>query len=117
MTQLYETGAAIYVYMALNHKGLNMDRNGLVEKYEIIENAARDEVMKCGGCISHHHGVGKIRKRFVERTMPEMALEWNRQIKDLVDPQNIFGINNTFIRSDEERKEIFSKGNSTELNN
>ena len=71
VTQLYETGAAIYVYLALNYKG--MDKSGLVEKYEIIENAARDEVFKSGGCISHHHGIGKIRKRFVERTMPEMA--------------------------------------------
>jgi len=114
VTQLYETGAAVYVYMALNHNGLGMDRSGLVEKYEIVENAARDEVMNCGGCISHHHGVGKIRKRFVERTMPEMAVEWNNSIKSLVDPTNIFGINNTFIRSEAERTEIFSKSNPTE---
>ena len=98
VTQLYETGAAVYVYLALNHKG--MERTQLVEKYEIVENAARDEVFKCGGCISHHHGVGKIRKRFVERTMPEMALKWNMSVKDLVDPTNVFGINNTFIRSE-----------------
>ena len=96
--------------MALNHKGME-ERSKLVERYEIIENAARDEVMKCGGCISHHHGVGKIRKRFMERTMSDMALEWNTKIKEAVDPNNIFGINNTFIRSDEERKHIFSHNN------
>jgi len=94
--------------MALEHRERKSDRNQLVEKYEIVENAARDEVMKCGGCISHHHGVGKIRKRFVARTMPEIAQKWNMAIKDIIDPKNIFGINNTFIRSEEERKEIFS---------
>ena len=41
--------------------------------------------------------------------MPDMAQEWNKKIKDTIDPSNIFGINNTFIRSDEERNEIFSK--------
>jgi alkyldihydroxyacetonephosphate synthase len=63
--------------------------------------------MKCGGCISHHHGVGKIRKRFMDRTLPPMALEWQRQMKDFVDPTNVFGINNTVIRSAEEAKEVF----------
>lgn len=76
VTQLYETGAAIYVYLALNYRGMGFTRDGVVEMYERIEDAARDEVMNCGGCISHHHGVGKIRKRFMERTLPPMAIEW-----------------------------------------
>jgi alkyldihydroxyacetonephosphate synthase len=59
VTQLYETGAAIYVYFALAHRGIE---GNIIEKYEIVEDAARDEVMNAGGCISHHHGIGKIRK-------------------------------------------------------
>ena len=27
-----------------------------VEAYEAVEWAAREEIMNCGGCISHHHG-------------------------------------------------------------
>ena len=73
---MYETGAAVYVYLALCHRGLGLNRTQLIETYERIEDAARDEVMKCGGSISHHHGVGQIRKRFVERTMPPVAIEW-----------------------------------------
>lgn len=34
--------------------------------YEEIEDNARIEVMKNGGSISHHHGVGKLRKKFLE---------------------------------------------------
>jgi alkyldihydroxyacetonephosphate synthase len=84
-----------------------MTHEQMVECYERIEDGARDEVMNCGGCISHHHGVGKIRKRFMERTLPQFALDWQRQMKDSIDPTNVFGINNTVIRSEEEAKEVF----------
>jgi alkyldihydroxyacetonephosphate synthase len=100
VTQLYETGAAVYVYLSLQYRG--MDRDRVIDMYEVIEDAARDEVMLVGGAISHHHGVGKIRKKFVDRTLPPMALQWQKEMKDLIDPQNIFAINNTVPRSEEE---------------
>ena len=59
--------------------------------------------MNCGGCISHHHGVGKIRKVFIDRTLPRMALDWQKKIKEAIDPNNVFAINNTIPRSDGER--------------
>lgn len=83
-----------------------MDMDKVIENYEQVEDAARDEVMLCGGSVSHHHGVGKIRKGFVERTLPPMALEWQKGIKDVLDPNNIFAINNTIPRSQEEAKAI-----------
>ena len=104
VTQIYETGAAIYVYMTLEHRG--MERDHLIEKYEAIEDAARDEVMLAGGCISHHHGVGKLRKKFISRTATPNAFDWQCALKDKIDPKNIFAINNTISHSDEERAEI-----------
>ena len=74
VTQIYETGAAIYVYLTLQYKG--MDKSKIIHAYESVEDAARDEVMKAGGSISHHHGVGKIRKKFIERTVSRNALDW-----------------------------------------
>jgi len=74
VTQLYETGAAIYVYFTLYHKG--MDNEKVVGYYSTVEDAARDEVMLAGGSISHHHGVGKIRKGFMHRTMAPVGLDW-----------------------------------------
>jgi alkyldihydroxyacetonephosphate synthase len=62
--------------------------------------------MLAGGSISHHHGVGKIRKKFIERSLPRLALDWQKQIKDAIDPNNIFAINNTVVRSEEEREKI-----------
>jgi len=71
-----------------------------------VEDAARDEVLASGGSLSHHHGVGKIRKGFMERTLPNMAIDWQAKIKDAIDPNNVFAINNTVYRSEEERKAI-----------
>jgi len=100
VTQLYETGAAIYVYMTFYHAG--MDRSKLIEQYEYVEDSARDEVMNAGGSISHHHGIGKIRKKFMERTMSPNGIRWQQALKEHIDPKNIFAINNTIARSDEE---------------
>ena len=63
VTQLYETGAAVYVYFTLYHKG--MDNDKVIHNYHVVEDAARDEVLSSGGSLSHHHGVGKIRKGFI----------------------------------------------------
>lgn len=52
LTQVYETGATIYVYFGFRYDGIKDP----VKAYSEIEDAARDEVMKCGGSISHHHG-------------------------------------------------------------
>jgi len=79
VTQLYETGACVYVYLTLAHGG---NRPNIVEEYSAVEDAARDECMLAGGSISHHHGVGKLRKQFMPRTMPQMAIDWQRDIKN-----------------------------------
>jgi alkyldihydroxyacetonephosphate synthase len=107
VTQLYETGAAIYVYMSLTHR--EQPREKIVAIYEEIEDHARDETLASGGCISHHHGVGKLRKGFIERTLPKMAIKFQQDVKTALDPQNIFGINNTVYRTEEEREEVLKK--------
>ena len=56
-----------------------------------IERAARDEILLCGGSLSHHHGVGNLRKEFLPRIMSAEALEWDRNIKNAVDPNHVFG--------------------------
>ena len=90
--------------MTLYHKG--QDRERVIDHYEAVEDAARDEVLLNGGCISHHHGVGKLRKKFMERTVSPNAIEWQQALKEKIDPKNIFAINNTIARSDEERAQI-----------
>jgi len=82
------------------HNGL--DRSKLIASYEYVEDSARDEVMNAGGSISHHHGIGKIRKKFIERTMTPNGIRWQQALKNAIDPTNVFAINNTIARSDSE---------------
>ena len=93
----------MYVYFGFNYDGIPLDK--VVDIYEEIENDCRDEIMKHGGSISHHHGVGKIRKRFMRRTMTDTGLEFMKDIKIALDPKNIFGVNNTIYRLEGEEEE------------
>ncbi len=58
LTQVYETGATIYVYFGFRYDGLADP----VQAYSEIEDGARDEVMKNGGSISHNHGKKNLLK-------------------------------------------------------
>lgn len=97
VTQLYETGAAVYVYFTLNYDKLPMEK--AVDAYEDIEHKTRDVVMQYGGSVSHHHGVGKLRKRFMEKTQTEVSLKFLDGFKREIDPKNIFAINNTTYKN------------------
>uniref|UniRef100_A0A6M2D8S1 Alkylglycerone-phosphate synthase n=2 Tax=Rhipicephalus TaxID=34630 RepID=A0A6M2D8S1_RHIMP len=90
VTQTYDAGACVYFYFAFNYSGVADP----VHAYEEIEAAARDEILACGGSISHHHGVGKIRKRWLEQTISSTGLQMLRAVKQSVDPQNIFANGN-----------------------
>lgn len=69
VTQLYHTGCAVYIYFAMMYKGIAEP----VKAYEHIEHLARREIMNHGGSISHHHGVGKIRKQFLGSSVGEVG--------------------------------------------
>jgi alkyldihydroxyacetonephosphate synthase len=90
VTQVYPTGVCIYFYFAYYFKGVDNPS----EVFSEMEHAARDEVLKSGGSLSHHHGIGKIRRDFLPRVMSPGMLEWQRQIKTAVDPGNVFGAGN-----------------------
>jgi alkyldihydroxyacetonephosphate synthase len=93
VTQTYDAGACVYFYFGFNYRGVANP----VRLYEEIENCARDEILANGGSISHHHGVGKIRKQFLERTVSSPGLGLLRAVKEYLDPQNIFGNGNLMI--------------------
>ncbi len=102
VTQLYETGAAIYVYFSMNFDQLPLEKT--IDIYEDVEHRSREAVFKYGGCISHHHGVGKLRKRFMEKSVTELSQQMMKGVKQAVDPQNIFAINNTYYADEAERR-------------
>jgi alkyldihydroxyacetonephosphate synthase len=90
VTQMYQTGAAIYFYFGFYFKGVPHPSR----VYHELENIAREEILRSGGSLSHHHGVGKIRQEFLPAVMSPAALEWKRGLKRSLDPANIFGAGN-----------------------
>jgi len=50
--------------------------------------------MKNGGCISHHHGVGKLRKKFLKDSIGDIGIEMVKSVKQKLDPNNIFANGN-----------------------
>jgi len=90
VTQIYRTGVCIYFYFGFYYKGVPNPQ----EVYLEMENIARDEILKSGGSLSHHHGVGKLRRAFLPQIMSETALQWKRKLKKSLDPTNVFGAGN-----------------------
>ncbi len=90
ITQLYETGVAVYFYLAFHHNGVSRP----VEVYAELEHAARDEILRSGGSLSHHHGIGKIRSAYLPRIFSPASMAWAAEVKRAIDPSNVFGIAN-----------------------
>lgn len=94
ITQVYSTGVAIYFYLGFYCKGVEDP----VRMYAELEHAAREEILAAGGTLSHHHGVGKIRQGFLSDIYSPGSLQFMRQVKQAVDPANVFGANNHGVR-------------------
>ena len=93
VTQLYASGVCVYFYFAFYYKGLKRPSETFAE----LEGIAREEVLRNGGTLSHHHGIGKIRARFVPQILSEAGRAWNRETKHALDQRNIFGARNAAI--------------------
>lgn len=87
VTQVYATGVCVYFYFGMYYKGVDDPSH----VYHEIENAARDEILKAGGSLSHHHGVGSLRRDFLPRVMSETAMRWRSGAHDAIDPQGVIG--------------------------
>uniref|UniRef100_A0A8C9YR60 Alkylglycerone-phosphate synthase n=1 Tax=Sander lucioperca TaxID=283035 RepID=A0A8C9YR60_SANLU len=90
VTQTYDAGACVYFYFAFNYRGLSDP----VHVYEQVEHAAREEILANGGSLSHHHGVGKLRKEWMRETISDVGMGMLKSVKNYVDPKNIFGNRN-----------------------
>ncbi|XP_042311245.1 alkyldihydroxyacetonephosphate synthase, peroxisomal isoform X2 [Sceloporus undulatus] len=90
VTQTYDAGACVYFYLGFNYRGLSDP----MRVYEEIEMAAREEILANGGSLSHHHGVGKLRKQWLKESVSDVGFGMLKSVKQFVDPNNIFGNGN-----------------------
>lgn len=94
LTQTYDTGCCIYFYFGFNYGSISDP----IHVYEMLEEKARDEIIASGGSISHHHGVGKMRKKWYPSSVSALGVSLYSATKHSLDPDNIFSSNN-FIPS------------------
>ena len=92
ITQLYPTGVCVYFYFGIGSEGVENPS----EAFADIERQARDEILRSGGSLSHHHGIGKLRQRFLDRVLSEGEREWIVRTKHALDPRNVFGAGNQY---------------------
>jgi alkyldihydroxyacetonephosphate synthase len=90
VTQTYHTGVCIYFTLAFSGKGLE-DPSAT---YHTAETALRQVIMDNGGSLSHHHGVGKLRAKFLPQVQSEASSQVMRDVKRAMDPNNVFGAQN-----------------------
>jgi alkyldihydroxyacetonephosphate synthase len=90
VTQLYDTGACVYFYFGFLWRGLKEP----LRVFSEVEEEARDEILRLGGSISHHHGVGKLRKKWMSDTVSQPGLHVLAALKQAVDPRNVFAAGN-----------------------
>lgn len=88
--QIYHTGVCIYFMLGMSVKGIDAAE----DLFGDIEHAIRKAIMDKGGSISHHHGVGKLRKDFMRDTLTKTSMELIRDMKKSHDPNNVFGVRN-----------------------
>lgn len=93
ISKVYHTGVCMYNTIAMCYDGVENPEDVFTE----IEHIMRENFIANGGSISHHHGVGKLRKDFMSNTISEGSVEMIKGIKKNQDPHNIFGVNNNIV--------------------
>lgn len=94
VSQCYQTGVCLYFYFGI----VFSDIKDPVAAFSKIEEGARDEILSLGGSLSHHHGVGKLRRKWMPEGNPQVitksGFEMLKTIKNAIDKDNIFGNGN-----------------------
>ena len=80
----------MYNTIAMSFKGVEKPE----EVFGDIEHELRKTIIENGGSISHHHGVGKLRKDFITDMISEGSVQLVKDMKTSQDPTNVFGVSN-----------------------
>lgn len=97
LSHVYPDGGAFYFTFVAPLKGLKKSE----ELFDLIWGKAMTTCQKIGGVISHHHGIGRLKAKFVNEEWGEGA-EIYKMFKELYDPHGIMNPGKLFIEKREE---------------
>jgi alkyldihydroxyacetonephosphate synthase len=78
----YRTGLNLYFSFAVQPK----ERSGLRDAYWQCWSAVMEATLAAGGTISHHHGIGRVRRGWLGRELGTGRLGALRRLKQALDP-------------------------------
>jgi alkyldihydroxyacetonephosphate synthase len=90
VSQSYPAGVCIYFTMGFPGRGLT----DAIATYHAVEHRLREVILEQGGSLSHHHGVGKIRRDFISGVHSPAAIDALRAVKSALDPSDVFACRN-----------------------
>jgi alkyldihydroxyacetonephosphate synthase len=76
-------GSIYYTFLAPQEPGAE------VEQWDRVKAAATDAVVRNGGALSHHHGIGVEHRRWMEDYLGEQGARWLAAVKGALDPGDI----------------------------
>jgi alkyldihydroxyacetonephosphate synthase len=97
ISQVYATGVCVYVYYGVNYYGVSDP----LSLFCATEKAAVDAMVTNGASLSHHHGIGKHRREWLEKAVSAPAIAVLHGVKRALDPNNVFATDNLLITSDD----------------
>jgi alkyldihydroxyacetonephosphate synthase len=84
LSHSYTDGGSIYyTFLAPQEQG------GEIAQWERVKAAATDAIVRAGGALSHHHGIGSEHRAWMREYLGEQGSEWLSRIKQTLDPQGV----------------------------
>jgi alkyldihydroxyacetonephosphate synthase len=84
LSHAYPDGASLYfTFIAPRRRGAEL------EQWRATKAAASEAVVKAGGTITHHHGVGRDHVPYMRAEVGEVGVETLRAVKERLDPVGI----------------------------
>jgi alkyldihydroxyacetonephosphate synthase len=84
LSHAYPDGASLYfTFMAQQQAGKEL------QQWQMVKEAATEAILRYGGALSHHHGIGIMHKVWLEAYLGQQGLSLLTHLKSKMDPNNI----------------------------
>ncbi|MFP3870491.1 MAG: FAD-binding oxidoreductase, partial [Syntrophobacteria bacterium] len=84
LSHAYPDGASLYfIFLSRQQEGREL------QQWQVVKEAATEAILKHGGALSHHHGIGTMHKPWVQRYLGTGGLAVLEQLKCTLDPNQL----------------------------
>ncbi len=83
VSHVYETGASLYFTVAAR------ELDDPIGQWSLAKGAATDAIVAAGATITHHHGVGRDHRAWLEQEVGEVGVQLLRAVKERIDPAGV----------------------------